>query len=520
MAIAAALLLLYWAVLLKLARDWMSDPNYSHGLIVPFVIGYIVWLDLDAFGDHKTGRSKFWLGLSFVALALFMLLAGTLGAELFIQRLSLIVMLAGVVVYFFGMKILRRLVVPFALLLFSIPIPEIVFNKIAFPLQLLATRIADWGIGLFGIATVRTGNIIELMPVGESTSVALEVVEACSGIRSLMTLVSLALILGYFTRQRRARTDGEWFGFSTGSDVLRTVLLMLSAVPIALLTNGVRVMITGIMTYYYGRQAAEGSGHDAAGWLVFLSALVLLGLVNQLLLFFRTGDGQTETVRERQPVSLPLFSKTSGRTVYLLVILLAGAVAMNWFQQRSELSVQRKALSEMPVDIGEWRSKGNSMRFDEATEKVLRADDYIMRYYFSPQTWINFYVGYYGSQRTGSTYHSPLNCLPGGGWEMKEPATVEVRNPSGGSFTANYYLVQRGKERQILVYWYQGRGRRNASEYTDKIYTTIDAMAKNRSDGSFVRIMAPEGADRQKSLEYLLDFASKVSEELEPFVPN
>jgi exosortase len=173
--------------------------------------------------------------------------------------------------------------VPFLLLLLAIPIPQIIFNKIAFPLQLWASQAAIWGIRLFEVASVRKGNVIEILPQGATQIIALEVVEACSGIRSLMTLVTLALILAYFTRDHSAAKSDEQAPFYKNFDFWRTLLLMLAAIPIAILTNAARVTATGVLTYYYGKRATEDGWHDAQGWLVYVVALVLLILVNFIL---------------------------------------------------------------------------------------------------------------------------------------------------------------------------------------------------------------------------------------------
>jgi exosortase len=278
---------LYAGVLAKLGRDWWTDENYSHGLLVPFVIAFIVRLEFEDF-KNITEMPKFRLGCVMILLALLMLLGGTLGAELFTQRVSFVLMLAGIVVYFFGTRVLRFLVVPFVLLLLSIPVPQIIFNKIAFPLQIYASQIAVWGIRLFEIPTVRKGNVFEILPRGATQVIALEVVEACSGIRSLMTLVTLALILAFFTRAKREFGGTGGLGFLKSPDVWRAVILMLSAVPIAVLTNAARVTTTGVLTYYYGKQATEGALHDALGWAVYIVALGLLILLNFMLqLVFR-----------------------------------------------------------------------------------------------------------------------------------------------------------------------------------------------------------------------------------------
>jgi exosortase len=256
---------LYAGVLSKLGRDWWTDENYSHGLLVPFVIAFIVWLEFEDFRKIAI-RPNLWLGGGAILLALLLLLGGSLGAELFTQRVSL-------------------LGVPLVLLLLSIPIPQILFNKIAFPLQIYASQIAVWGIRLFEIPTVRKGNVFEILPRGATQVIALEVVEACSGIRSLMTLMTLALILAYFTRAKREIDERGWFDLVRNFDFWRALILMFSAIPIAVLTNAARVTTTGVLTYYYGRQATEGRLHDALGWLVYVVALGLLILLNFALQF-------------------------------------------------------------------------------------------------------------------------------------------------------------------------------------------------------------------------------------------
>ncbi len=500
--ITLALAFLYATVLIKLGKDWWTDENYSHGLLVPFVIGYIVWLEFDKLKNAYIKPSN-WLGFSTIILAILMLLAGTLGAELFVQRVSLIAILVGIVIYFFGANLLKLLVVPFLLLLLAIPIPQIIFNKIAFPLQIWASQLAIFGIRIFGVPSVREGNVIELLPRGAMEVTRLEVVEACSGIRSLMTLVTLALVLWYFTK------DNKKF------DWIRAIILMISAVPIAILTNSARVTSTAILTYNYGKQTAE-TWHDISGWLVYLVALILLLGVNFIIkklptsklqiADFKTQDSQLRTYKSKV---LPV----------ILTIILA-AFFINWFESRGEVTVERKSLKELSFTLGDWRQKGGDIRFSEQTESVLRTSDYVMREYSLPNgNYANLYVGYYASQRTGATYHSPQNCLPGSGWELKSPELVEIKN-GDKSFTANRYIIQNGNYRHVLVYWYQGRGRFNASEYTDKIYTVLDGIMRNRSDGAMVRIMIPINSSENEALQNAVDLSSQIAVKLTEFVPE
>src|ERR1044071_6052985 len=242
LVIAAAVAFVYWGVLLRLGHFWWEDENYSHGLLIPFVIGYILWAERGRLSSTADRPRVAW-GAALVVAALLALWVGTAGAELFTQRMSLVVLLGGVCVYFWGWRLLRALLVPLALLALAVPIPSIVFNKIAFPLQLFASQCAVLVMRLLNITVLREGNVIELYPLGSLTTKKLEVVEACSGIRSLMTLVTLAVVVAYFT----SPSDEGGAGGSKlrRYRVWRAALIVVAAVPIAIVTNAARVSGTG-----------------------------------------------------------------------------------------------------------------------------------------------------------------------------------------------------------------------------------------------------------------------------------
>jgi len=511
---AAALAFLFASVLVKLGRDWWTDENYSHGLLVPFVIAFIVWNERSRLKKAITEPSLI-LGGSLITFSIVMLLAGTVGAELFTQRIALALAMLGTVIYFFGRRVVLLLAVPFALLLLAIPIPQILFNRIAFPLQIWASQMAVWGIRLFEVPSLRNGNVIDILPRGATQTISLEVVEACSGIRSLMTLVTLGLILSYFTR---ADESGKLrFGVFSGRDILRTLLLMVAAVPIAVLTNAARVSGTGIFTFYYGKQATEGTWHDASGWLVYVVALgLLIGLnylIKAILARFRTG-----TSKEITGV-IPVMRRAA--VLPIVIVMLLGGVIVNWFASRTELSPERRPLTTLSQELGDWRQKGDEIKFDSSVESVLKTTDYTMREYTLPDGRLaNLYVGYYASQRTGSTYHSPQNCLPGAGWVMSDPQTIDIATADGRTFKANRYIIKNGVYNEVMIYWYQGRGRIEASEYTDKINTVYDSVIRRRTDGALVRVMTSVGNDEAAALKDAADLSAKLAENLASFVPE
>ncbi len=250
--LAGAFLYLYGFVLPPLITDWSDDPNYSHGFLVPVLSAYFVWER-----RHKlrgvVQQPQSW-GVLLLLAGVCMLFLGHIGAELFLMRSSMIVVITGLVVYLCGWKILQVLAFPLTYLLFMIPLPVIILNTITFPLQLLAAKLSTASLQLIGLPVYWEGNIIFLP---HST---LEIVEACSGIRSLVSLLALAVVFASMTQRH---TGKRW-------------VLVASAIPIALVANAFRIWGTGVLAFLYGTKIAEGFYYTFAGWLVFVVAFVLL----------------------------------------------------------------------------------------------------------------------------------------------------------------------------------------------------------------------------------------------------
>lgn len=260
LALGGAWLWLYHDVIRRLANDWRVDENYSHGFLIPLVSIIAIWMQRARLASLPLTANLLWGGI-FIALSILLLWAGVISGELFAARLSLPLSLAGITIYCAGWRWLRALAFPLGLLLLAIPVPSLLFNPLAFRLQLLASDLATQGIRACGIPALREGNVIEL------ARMKLQVVEACSGIRSLMALVTLAIVYaGFFER--------SWW---------RRIVLVIAVIPIALLTNAARVTGTGWLAHRYGETTAEGFLHSFSGTLVFMAAVVLLLLTSRLL---------------------------------------------------------------------------------------------------------------------------------------------------------------------------------------------------------------------------------------------
>lgn len=251
------LLGLYGPTLVGLASDWITDDNYAHGILVPPFVAWLVWQRRDRLRDLPVRPSAF--GAWMVAAGLLLYLLGQTAFEFFLTRVSLLVVMAGALVYLFGWRHLRACAFPFVLVALAIPLPALIFNEIALPLQLVASRL---GVGLLDLAQVpaiREGNVIYL------PQATLEVAEACSGVRSLMSLGTLALVYGYLARPSLAARS----------------LVLISVLPAVIVANGLRVAASGLVAHRFGADAALGPLHAVAGWIFFGTALLLIAAVDR-----------------------------------------------------------------------------------------------------------------------------------------------------------------------------------------------------------------------------------------------
>ena len=266
--IGALMAAVYYRVLAKLVTDWWQIPDFSHGFLVPIFAAYLVWAKRETLRNTKLAPS--WSGIAVVALGLVVLLLGVFGAELFLSRVSLVILLAGLVLCFGGWQLLKELRFVLLVLLLAIPIPSIIFNEITLPLQMLASKLASALLPVFGVPVLREGNVIEL------PAMKLEVAEACSGIRSLVSLFTLSVFYGYFLEK----------------SFTRRAVLALASIPIAIAANAVRILGTGLCVQYWDPDKAEGFFHEFSGLVMFVVSLGCLVFVHRAMCWFPAKRGQ------------------------------------------------------------------------------------------------------------------------------------------------------------------------------------------------------------------------------------
>jgi exosortase len=250
--ISILFLILYYPILFSMAKDWQINDNYSHGYLIPVIIGYMIWATRKRFKGLEVGPNNWGLILIFIGLC--QLIITRIGSEFFLQRISMVIVLFGILLFMAGKSITKKLLLPVLYILFMIPIPAILWNKVAFPLKLFASFLAAEIINSLGITIWRSGNILYL------ANMTLEVADACSGLRSLTSLLALSAAFAFFTNHSKFK---KW-------------LMFLSAIPIAILTNIIRLTVTAGLASQYGERVAKGFLHEFSGIMVFLFGLLIL----------------------------------------------------------------------------------------------------------------------------------------------------------------------------------------------------------------------------------------------------
>ena len=556
--LAALLLWLYGGGLIHLVGQWWHDPNFSHGFFVPLFAVYVLWQQRERLARIPIKPSR--AGLFIITVALCILIVGQLGAELFLARISLLIIIVGLIVLFLGWKFLRATLFPWAFLFLMIPIPVILFNQITFPLQLLASRLSAGVLDLLGVPVALNGNILQL------AAMPLNVAEACSGIRSLMSLLTLAIIYGYLTERR------AW---------VRS-LLAFASLPITIAANSVRIIGTGLLVQHGYADEAEGYFHASWGLIIFGISLLLLYALHALIRALWSDpippDKQfAEKLASEKPAvgwhsassaaikrlfssralapeaaesSLSANSKTAlagsasiSRSNFIMAALLIVAVAIFLqLRARAETFPARPPLNTFPQQLDTWTS--TDIPLDPDTLEILGHGEFLHRVYEheseddgseqsrarqnladtsdSARPAIDLFIAYFPSQRAGEAPHSPQHCLPGSGWAPIENQRITLVLSGETPFPANRYIIAKGDSRELVLYWFWAHGRGVASEYWNKYYLVKDAIQLNRTDGALVRIVTPMSPDETPAaaLQRLLPFAAALMPQLDRYIPR
>jgi exosortase D (VPLPA-CTERM-specific) len=511
-AIAAVAAIMPFAhVLGDLYNIWNLKPEYSHGIIIPVLSAYLIWRQREELrGLPFTGS---WTGVVLIVLGLVVRFIGASTTMHTLEHYAFLLVLYGLVLALTGPAIFRRLWVPLLMLVFAVPLPSFFNNSLSVHLQLLSSILGVWVIRAAGISVLLEGNIIDL------GNYQLEVAEACSGLRYLFPLMTLAFIVAYLFR----------------GSLWKRAAIFLSSIPITIVMNSLRIGFIGITVEYWGSGMAEGALHDFEGWLVFMFSTGAVLLIAFLLArvgrsrlpwhqAFSLGPTGSAPPEKRASVSPPaMASRAVPRPFIAAAVLVLVGAAEDAATPPPQLTFpERASFAEFPDRVGDWVGRRDALQ--SIYLDALHLDDYVLTNYREPDgVPINFYAAYYQTQDSTRAIHSPHDCIPGGGWEITKfeqrsiPATA-----STPAFKVNRAIVQLGAHRQIVYYWFDERGRQLTSEYAARWYLFWDALTRHRTDGALVRFVAsvPPGVDEAQVDDRIMRLATRIEPTLNRYVPD
>jgi exosortase D (VPLPA-CTERM-specific) len=455
------------------AMSWWATPEYSHSYVVLGLSLWIVWQRRHAvLAERRVGS---WMGPALVAFALVVHLAGTAA---FMQRLpyvGLLIALAGLGVAGLGWRAMRRLWLPLFLLLFTLQLPGSLYVFLSVELQLISSWIGARLLDLMGIVVYLDGNIIDL------GAMKMQVAEACSGLRYLFPLSAFGFICAWLYR-------GPWWA---------RVVVLAATVPITILTNSIRIAMTGVFLEWGSVALAEGFMHLFEGWVVFLLALACLVAVMWLLSLVRGRPQTPPRLLDFDRIEgAPAGAATGDRAVggpliAALGLMLAVLAGQGQLLEREQYVPARPSLLGFPLQLGDWRGMPRPVAAE--TLAALGTDDHLLAD-FRPANGgapVNLWIAYYGSQVGEAAIHSPKDCLPAGGWEYVsiDPIEAPVLGRDGRPFAINRAVIAQGLERRVMYYWLDMRGRKLTNEFYLKFLNLYDSIVQRRSDGALIRLV-------------------------------
>ncbi len=487
----------------NLFQRWGEQQELSHGYFLPVIAGWIIWSRRDAI-IASLGQPVL-LGLVGVAASAIILILSelTVTSLMIFQHLAMLLLFSSLALALGGWKVFWLTLLPIGFMLFMVPPPYWAITILSQQFQLWSSQLGVMMIELLGIPVYLSGNIIDL------GDYKLQVAEACSGLRYLFPFLSLGFLAAYLFH----------------APLWQRAIVFLSTIPITILMNSFRIAVTGLLVQRFGPEHAEGFIHMFEGWVVFLMCLAMLFAVIAIL---ARVSGKKNA---RDLLGLPEIAAQSSTTKWTAqrfnvhaiasIAILAAAGAYVHLGTSNVLKVpERVMLTNLPYQLSGWKSDVQTV--DAETLNVLGADDYLITNLTSPDgEAFNLYIAYLNMQRHGHTWHSPRQCIPGGGWQITKHDVAPVTLDSGASFHYNRIIIENRGTQQLVYYWYDQRGRKIANEFVMKFLLIVDAVRLRRTDGAMIRIMTPihSGEAVSDADARLLGFMQTLDPELPQFIP-
>jgi len=457
-----------------LLAAWQK-PEYSHGPLIPILSTLLFLRQLKSYPPQPGPIRDRWVGVMVLILAL---LFGTLGKLANISDIvayATIIWVGGMILISFGWSRGKYFWPPVLHLVYMLPLPDTLYYKVSTVLQLISSGVGVWFLQVMSVPVLLEGNIIDL---GE---LKLQVAEACSGLRYLFPILSFSYIFAVLYR----------------GPMWHKAVLLISAAPITVLMNSVRIAIAGVLVQEFGVEWLEGFTHFFEGWVIFLACIILLFALARIMLFFHPVKmGLVEaldldTDGLLQQAARIRYVMPSAAMITAALLMVGSVLAWQTLPERETIRSEREPFLLFPRQIGEWSQVGPADILDAKVAAQLKADDYHSIILEKPDgvTSVGFFSAWYEDQSKGGV-HSPEICLPGAGWEIAWLERIDVTEQMGTAvqFNINRAIIQKGEVRMMVYYWFEQKGRKVAWDFAAKMYLMLDGITSGRTDGAIVRL--------------------------------
>jgi len=504
LALVIGLAAIFRHTLAALANVWSTQPEYSLGYMIPFVALFLLYQRLNRVAALPVEGA--WSGPVMVLAGLGLAGLGQVSTMDTVAQYGFLLVIWGLALAYLGWRGTRALLMPLAILVFMVPIPNYLLRELTQALQLLSSRLGVELIRWCAIAVYLEGNVIDLGVM------KLQVVEACSGLRYLFSLLILSFLVAHFFHDR----------------LWKRVVVFLSAIPITIALNSARIALVGLTVDRWGQEMAEGVLHNFEGVTIFVCGVLVL--LAEVWLLTKVGAGKRK-LRDALTIALPQLdwprlrqlARMPGKPGWAAVGLVTlAAIIMVAAPKRSHASADRPQFADFPLQLAQWTGRPDQL--DPEILAALSLSDYLLVNYWTKQgSAVNLYAAYYASQAEGNSAHSPRACIPADGWEILSFQTQSLERITFDSrpLRVNRVVIQKADNRALVYYWFQQRGRVVTDEYMVKLYIFEDALSRDRSDGAMVRLVTAieRGEDILQADARLQDFASVAVPQLRLFIP-
>ena len=475
-----------------------QKPEYSHGPLIPILSGLLFLRQLKEVPVERGPKRDRWLGVTVVLAAIAFGTLGKLANIADIVAYATIIWIYGILLVSFGRKTGWLFWPPVLHLVYMLPLPDTFYYKFSTWLQYVSSELGVWFLSLLSIPVFLEGNIIDL------GITKLHVAEACSGLRYLFPILSFSYIFAVLYK----------------GPMWHKAILLISAAPITVVMNSIRIALAGVIVQYYGLDWLEGFTHFFEGWVIFVACIVILFALARVLLMLLP---QKMSLAEALDLDTDGLGTQAARIKYILpspamitVATLMVVASLAWLavpERGGIQDIKRETFVTFPRKLGEWQQWGPTKRLERSVEGALQADDYHSITLVSPnhETSVEFFAAWYADQSQGGV-HSPEICLPGSGWEIAwlERSDVTATFGTEDPFMMNRAIIQKGEHQMLVYYWFQQGDRRIAWDMAAKYWLMVDAIATGRSDGSMVRLTTPiERGESVEQAEARLDDATR-----------